>query len=361
MHRTPPSPGLPRAARLRAGALAAAGDALALGALTVFLLLLAPLLLLLGLLRPLLPGRAAAAARLPLVWAAYLAGFSLTALAGSLRLRARRAGPDDWRLLAARAGRRFRWLTERWTGLRFRIELPDPPPDPGRPVVVLARHAGILNTQLAVVAVSAVLGRSPRGIAKRCVALEPGLRALLRGVPLVLFRWNRAGRAAALAELSWQGRELGPGQAFWLYPEGTNYSAARRAGSIARLRARGQHALAERAEAMPHLLPPHLPGARAVLAAVDPSALVLVCGHTGPERLLPWMLGPGYGPGPGDLVRLHWWSYRADQLPTDPEEFADWLYGRWEQLDAWIADTAGPAAPPSGRRRRRRAENLDPA
>ncbi|GLW73978.1 hypothetical protein Kpho02_62760 [Kitasatospora phosalacinea] len=359
MHRTPPSPGLSRAARLRAGALAAAGDALALGALTVLLLLLAPLLLLLGLLRPLLPVRARAAVRLPLVWAAYLAGFSLTALAGSLRLRAHRAGPEAWQLLTVRAGRRFRRLAERWTGLRFRIELPDPPPDPGRPVVVLARHAGILNTQLALVAVSAVLGRSPRGIAKRCVALEPGLRALLRGVPLVLFRWNRAGRAAALGELTEQGRALGPGEAFWLYPEGTNYSAARRAGSIARLRARGQHALAERAEAMPHLLPPHLPGARAVLAAVDPSAVVLVCGHTGPERLLPWMLGPGYGPGPGDLVRLRWWSYRLDQLPTGPEEFADWLYGSWEQLDAWIADAAGPAARPS--RHRRRTGDLDPA
>ncbi|BAJ26135.1 MULTISPECIES: 1-acyl-sn-glycerol-3-phosphate acyltransferase [Kitasatospora] len=356
MHRTPPSPGLSRAARLRGGAFAAAGDALALGALTVFLLLLSPLLLLLGLLRPLLPARATAPARLPLVWAAYLTGFSLTALAGSLRLRARRAGPDAWRLLGVRAGRRFRLLTEGWTGLRFQVDPPEPLPDPGRPVVVLARHAGILNTQLAITAVTAVLGRGPRGIAKRCVALEPGLRALLRGVPLVLFRWNRAGRAAALAELTDQARNLGPGEALWLYPEGTNYSAARRAASIARLRARGQDALADRAAAMPHLLPPHLPGALAVLSAVDPSALVLVCGHTGPERLLPWMLGPGYTPGPGDLVRLRWWSFRADQVPTEQQQFADWLYDRWQQLDTWIAGPAtAPAAPPHP------AGDLDPA
>ncbi|WP_033214613.1 hypothetical protein [Kitasatospora phosalacinea] len=357
MHRTPPSPGLSRAARLRSAALASAWDALALGTLTAFLLLLLPLLLPLGLLRPLLPGRAAAAARLPLVWAAYLAGFSLTALAGSLRLRARPAGPDAWRLLTARAGRRFRRLAEDWTGLRFQVDPPEPLPDPGRPVVVLARHAGILNTQLAVTAVAAVLGRHPRGVAKRCVALEPGLRALLRGVPLALFRWNRAGRAAALAELAAQGRALGPDEALWLYPEGTNYSAARRAESIARLRTRGQDALADRAEAMPHVLPPHLPGAMAALRAAGPSAVVLVCGHTGPERLLPWMLGPGYAPGPCDRVRLRWWGFPADQVPADPEDFADWLYECWERLDRWIAGAAEPAEPPS----RRRAEDLDPA
>ncbi|GAA2102937.1 hypothetical protein GCM10009759_37880 [Kitasatospora saccharophila] len=358
MHRTPPSPGLSRAARPGAAALASARDAVALGALTVLLLLLVPLLLPLGLLRPLLPARAAAAARLPLVWAAYLAGFSLTALAGSLRLRARRAGPDAWRLLTARAGRRFRLLAEHWSGLRFQVEAPEPAPDPGRPVVVLARHAGILNTQLAITAVTAVLGRRPRGIAKRCVALEPGLRALLRGVPLTLFRWDRAGRAAALAEITALGRALGPDEALWLYPEGTNYSAARRAGAIAKLRARGRDALADRAEAMPHVLPPHLPGALAALTAAGPSALVLVCGHTGPERLLPWMLGPGYAPGPGDRLRLRWWSFGAEQVPTaDAAAFADWLYDRWEQLDRWIAEPDDPAAHPS----RRRTGNLDPA
>ncbi|RPE36904.1 hypothetical protein [Kitasatospora cineracea] len=360
MHRTPPFPGRPRPARPYGGAPAAAGDALALGALTVLLLLLAPLLLLLGLLRPLLPARAAGAARLPLVWAAYLAGFSLTALAGSLRLRARGAGPDAWRLLTARCGRRFRRLAGRWSGLRFRIEPPDPMPDPGRPVIVLARHAGILNTQLAFTAVTAVLGLRPRGIAKRCVALEPGLRALLRGIPLALFRWDRAGRAAALAELTAQSRSLGPGEALWLYPEGTNYSAARRSASIARLRARGQHALADRAEAMPHLLPPHLPGALAVLAAAVPGTQVLVCGHTGPERLLPWMLGPGYAPGPGDLVRLRWWTFRADRVPTDPARFADWLYDRWHHLDTWIAATTDPAAPHRPHTHTH-TEDLDPA
>lgn len=362
MHRTPPSPGLSRAARVGGGLLAAAGDALALGALTVLLLLLSPVLLVLGLLRPLLPGRAAVPARLPLVWAAYLAGFSLTALAGSLRLRALRVGPEAWPLLTARAGRRFRELAESWAGLEFWNELPHPHPDPSRPVVVLARHAGILNTQLAITAATAVLGLEPFGIVKRCVALEPGLRALLRGVPLEMFRWNRAGRAAALAAVTATGRALRPGQVFWLYPEGTNYSAARRRASLARLRAHGRPDLADRADAMPHVLPPHLPGALALLDAA-PTAQVLVCGHTGPERLLPWMLDPAYAAAPDHVVRLRWWSFSPGEVPRDPERFTTWLYDRWQDLDAWIAHPAPtsqpepepePAPQPC-------AEDLDPA
>ncbi|MFJ5234683.1 hypothetical protein ACIQBJ_32895 [Kitasatospora sp. NPDC088391] len=354
MHRTPPGPGPSRPIRVLRAPAAALRDALALGALTILLLLLSPLLLALRLLLPTPAGRAALPARLPLFWAAYTAGFSLTALAGSLRLRARpgRGGPDDWSLLTARAGQRWRRLAGSWAGLHCRIELPCPAPDPELPVVVLARHAGVLNTQVALAAVTAVLGHDPRGIVKRCVALEPGTRALLRGVPLSPFRWNRAGRAAALAELSATGRALAGGEAFWLYPEGTNYSTARRTAAIARLRAAGRDALADRAAAMRHVLPPHLPGALALLAAA-PTAQVLVCAHTGLERLAPWMLDPGYAPGPAGEFRMRWWTFRAEQVPREPAAFADWLYDRWQEVDAWIAaprpadDPAAPAPAPA--------------
>lgn len=51
-------------------------------------------------------------------------------------------------------------------------------------------------------------------------------------------------------------------------------------------------------------------------------------------------------------VELRMWAVPAEEVPSDPDEAIDWLFGRWRALDAWIGERlAGvSAADPSGSR-----------
>ncbi|WP_146063509.1 hypothetical protein [Streptomyces sp. SM11] len=312
---------------------------MALAAVCVLLVLAAPFLLVLRALLPVMPPTGMRLARLLLVCAAYQRGFAVTCLSGSLRIRLRRLPEHEclraFDRLTALAATRFARIAMAWARAGIAFEGPLALPDRGAPVVVLARHAGILNTQLALSVASVVLRRSPRGIAKRCVAIDPGLRALLRGEPLELFRWHRAGRAAALAQLAISGAQLTNREVLCLFPEGTNLTAKRRASAIASVRSREGGAAAYEAEAMSCVMPPHLAGALAVLRAA-PTAQVLVLAHTGLEDLLSWRLPEGYPPGDGSMLRMRWWSFRPGEVPREAGELARWLQTRWRAIDDWI-------------------------
>jgi hypothetical protein len=72
------------------------------------------------------------------------------------------------------------------------------------------------------------------------------------------------GSASASLELS---AGLGPGDALLLFPEGRNFTAGRRTASIAASRLLGEHAAAEQAREMRHVLLPRTGGAAAALSA----------------------------------------------------------------------------------------------
>ena len=70
-----------------------------------------------------------------------------------------------------------------------------------------------------------------------------------------------------------------------VFPEGGNWTPVRWRRAIDRLRRRGRPDLAERAAAMPNVLPPHAAGALAAIAAC-PRADVIFVAHTGLDRLV---------------------------------------------------------------------------
>jgi len=337
--------------RASAGRLAAdaAGLLLTLAALllcTAVLVAALPLLLLLRLLAPWLPLRPRAAARLVLCYAAYLATFELGALAFALtRGTARRArdGRDAERLGLASDAR----LAE-LSACFFRTGLPlaglrldlgaMPAVPPGRPVLLLARHAGLLNTQFGVHLVTGVLGRRLRAIAKRAVCADPGLFLMIRHTRLRVFRWNRDGRIQALLRLRAECRSLGGQDAFLLFPEGTNYTAARRRRRVEKFGG-GAASGAE----LVHLLPPVTVGVQQALRAA-PDAEVLLVAHTGIEDLLSWTGCLDYPPLGDGVIRVAGWLIPAAAVPREPDAVADWLAEWWLRLDSWVAATR--AAPP---------------
>jgi 1-acyl-sn-glycerol-3-phosphate acyltransferase len=124
--------------------------------------------------------------------------------------------------------------------------------------------------------------------------------------------------------------------AFVIFPEGGNFTPARRQRAIDRLRKLGLERMARRAEAMTHVLAPR-PGG--VIAALDaaPEADVLLVAHTGLDHLL--TVGDLWRELPMDKrIIMRFWQVPPGEIPTGREERIEWLFGWWERIDAWVEE-----------------------
>jgi len=169
---------------------------------------------------------------------------------------------------------------------------------------------------------------------------------------------GRPGQREGVASLA---AGLGPGDALVLFPEGRNFTPRRRLSSIARLEERGDHAAAERAREMRHVLMPRIGGASAAVAAARGAEVIFVA-HTGLEDLSSFVdLWRGT---PMDAsIRVKLWRVPSDDVPTDDDAAAEWLLGWWARIDAWILEHHGRGALPDAAvaaiEERRAADDID--
>ncbi len=73
------------------------------------------------------------------------------------------------------------------------------------------------------------------------------------------------------------------------------------------------------------------------LAALDaaPEADVVLVAHTGLDHLL--TVGDIWRELPMDKqIVMRWWRVPRADIPPDRDGRIDWLFGWWEQIDAWI-------------------------
>ncbi len=209
----------------------------------------------------------------------------------------------------------------------------------GRPLIVVSRHAGPGDSFIIVESLINRFRREPAIVLKDTLQWDPAVDVLLNRVPtrFVAPRSSRKrgapGGALAIATMA---RELEAEDALLIFPEGANATPGRRAKRITQLRAAGRHALADRAESMPHVMPPH-PGG--VLAAIEacPEAAVMVVAHTGLERLS--TVADVWRELPVDKkITLQGWTALPEEIPVGREERETWLYDWWERVDDWIDD-----------------------
>ena len=154
--------------------------------------------------------------------------------------------------------------------------------DHRRPVVVLSRHAGEGDSLLVLHALLCRHARRPRVVLSEALRLDPLLDVLGRRLS---FRFIDPRGGDTEVEIAAMARELDDDGAVLIFPEGGNFSAARRVRGIERLEAAGHLEEAAEARAMEHLSAPRPGGA---LAAIDalPRADVVFVGHAGmPEGL----------------------------------------------------------------------------
>lgn len=225
---------------------------------------------------------------------------------------------------------------ERACGLR--VEAAGPALAGDRPLIVLSRHAGPGDSLLLVRLLLSEHGRRPRIVMKAALRLDPGLDVLAGRLPNVfLDRRDRRDRRSRAEQISRLARGLDGNGALLLFPEGANWTPLRWRRAIGRLRRHGHADLADRAAAMPAVLPPHARGAFTAISAC-PAADVVFVAHTGTERII----------GVRDIwrslssdisVRVRWWRLPAGDVPStaDHDTQVRWLYDWWERIDAWIA------------------------
>jgi 1-acyl-sn-glycerol-3-phosphate acyltransferase len=217
--------------------------------------------------------------------------------------------------------------------LALRIETDGPAPDahPGVPLLVACRHAGPGDSFTLIHALMHWYDREPRVVLKDTLAWDPAIDVVLGRLPARFIDPREQDVEQHIHELA---RGLDENDAFVIFPEGGNFTPARRQRSIDRLRRLGMEGMARRAEAMTHVLAPR-PGG--FLAALDgaPDADVVLVAHTGLDHLL--TVADLWRELPMDKrLVMRWWQVSREEIPEDREARIEWLYGWWERIDDWV-------------------------
>lgn len=200
------------------------------------------------------------------------------------------------------------------------------------PVVVMVRHASLIDTLLPNNLITRRHGLRLRYVLKNELLYDPALD--IAGHRLVNHFVDRVGdsdsQVAKVRELS---RDLGD-EGVLIYPEGTRFTEEKRTRVIERLRSLDPHR-AERAQRLRNVLPPRRGGPLALLDPLTPCDVVVMA-HVGLDGLatVKHLLA---GKVVGNRIRVRFWRIPREQIPDGEEARMDWLFDQWERVDDWVA------------------------
>ena len=216
---------------------------------------------------------------------------------------------------------------------RLKIVTEGEPPDafPGRPLIVCCRHAGPGDSFTLMYALMHWYRREPRVVLKDTLAWDPAIGVILNRLPS---RFISPGGGPGLEEqVGALAHGLDANDAFVIFPEGGNFTPARRQRAIDKLRRLGLEAMARRAEAMENVIAPRPGGLIAALDAAPDADVVLVA-HTGLDHLV--TVADLWRELPMDKqIIMRWWRVSRDDIPAGREARIDWLFDWWARIDEW--------------------------
>jgi 1-acyl-sn-glycerol-3-phosphate acyltransferase len=251
--------------------------------------------------------------------------------------------------LASGALERWTFVLQRWwCGWLFRsvrvvfrlgLSVEGPGEVATGPFVLLTRHASIIDTLIPAAVAQAPFGIRLRYVFKKELLWDPCLDVATDRVPGVFLSRSGHESEQQIELVRRIARDLGPGDAVLIFPEGTRFRASKRDRVVEKIRS-SDPALAERAARFRNVLPPRLGG---TLALLEPSvgADVVICEHTGLEGFA--TVGDVWsGSLVGSTIRVRLRRFPRSGIPNDRDAQAEWLFDRWAEMDDWIAG-GGPA------------------
>ncbi len=211
----------------------------------------------------------------------------------------------------------------------------------GGALILFSRHAGPGDTMILIDMLLSRFGRRPSVVFKQAVAFDPSVDLIAHRLPHAVL--DTDDRQACEARIAATTDRLGSRGVLVLFPEGGNFTPERRRRAVRHLRQKGNHAAADAATTMNHVLPPRPLGALAALQA-RPDADVVFAAHTGlglaayPREL--------YREMPiGRTLTMRRWLVPRAEIPADPDEQVEWLTDWWRRIDEWIDDQGAEPRP----------------
>lgn len=226
---------------------------------------------------------------------------------------------------------------ERLFGIRFEVGGLDVV-RPG-PVVVMFRHASIIDNLLPAVLITDGLGMKLRWVVKRELLTLPSLDIAGKRLPNHFVDRNAADPRNELRSIGALAGELDPDEGVLIFPEGTRFTEAKRVRALDRMQ-KGDPDLLAIARRMRHVMPPRLGGA---LTLLDAGLDVVVAGHEGLGGFA--SIGEIWsGSLLGRTVPVALWRHPASSIPGDRKQRSRWLYERWLELDSWVEERKAQAS-----------------
>lgn len=217
---------------------------------------------------------------------------------------------------------------QRCFALRFVEQRPLPRID--GPVVVLVRHASIIDVLVPGVFLAVNHALKLRYVLKKELLWEPCLDIAGHWLPNHFV--DRAGtdterEVNAIRALK---SGLSSGEGVLIYPEGTRFSRRKREAVLEKLTGLARVT----AESLRHVLPVRTGGPLALLDTA-PACDVIIVGHVGLEGFttLRELTSGGLV---GQTVQVQMWRLSAASIPPSTHERRAWLEAQWQQLDDWL-------------------------
>lgn len=198
------------------------------------------------------------------------------------------------------------------------------------PVIVLMRHASIVDTLLPNVFVTGRAGIRLRYVLKKELLADPLLD--IAGNRLINHFVDRGGDSTAeIRAVVALADGMTDREGVLIYPEGTRFTPARRERILASLGDRDSD-LTARTRRLQRVLPPR-PGGTAAL--LETGHDVVVVAHSGLEPLAT-IPDAWSGRIVGSRLRLHVRRFDGASIPATRRGRVDWLFDRWDEIDAWL-------------------------
>jgi 1-acyl-sn-glycerol-3-phosphate acyltransferase len=204
------------------------------------------------------------------------------------------------------------------------------------PIIVLSRHASMVDTLLPARLIARPSGLKLRYVLKEELLADPALDIAGTRLPNA-FIDRRSRETSEQASIKHLAEDLRPDEAILIYPEGTRFSESK----LRRSQRRGaaeSGAVGEVVASLRKVLPPRPGGTLALLDAT--TADIVVMAHRGLEGLATvreiWS-----GDLVGSQIDVSLWRVPRSTVPTSRSERVEWLYRLWAEVDDWVV-SAGP-------------------
>ena len=199
------------------------------------------------------------------------------------------------------------------------------------PVIILSRHASMVDTLLPARLVSRPIGLRLRYVLKKELLVDPALDIAGNRLPNTFIdRVSREG--AGLASIRDLAAGMGPADGILIYPEGTRFSGAKLRSRQRRV-GDDEGGVGAAIRSFRRVLPPRPGGTLALLEASDADVVVLA--HRGLEGLATvaeiWKGGLV-----GSTIEVTLWRIPRSEVPPDKPDRVEWLHRVWMDVDRWV-------------------------